>query len=151
MDWANYESDGIGACELAAEDIIATLEKETTLTLATCADNRVTIRPMSHVNEGLTVYFQTGAHYLKTRQIKINPNVAMRVGTYEIEGVAEIIGHPLDKANRFFMEKYQTKHPNYAERWSVLPDQVLVKVKVRLARQWRYVDGKPVIAILTID
>ena len=147
--WENYESDGIGVCELTADDIISALEREATLTLATCADNRVTIRPMSHVNEGLTVFFQTGPRYLKTRQIKANPNVAMSVGTYEIEGIAEIVGHPMDDANQFFIEKYRTKHPNYAERWSTLPSQVLVRVEISLVRQWRYIDGKPVIAVFS--
>jgi len=142
-----YENDGIGVCELAIANVIAALEQEKSLALATCADNRVTIRPMSHVNDGLTVYFQTGAHYLKTRQIKANPNVAICVGGYELEGVAEIIGHPLDEANQFFIEKYKSKHPNYAKRWSVLPDQVIVKVEITLARQWRYIDGEPVIAV----
>ena len=144
----SYESDGIGASELAAADVIAALEKETTLTLATCADDRVTTRPMSHINDGLTVYFQTGAHYLKTQQIKANPNVAMSVGTFEIEGVAEIIGHPLDETNQFFIDKYKAKHPNYAQRWSKLPKQVVVKVEVKLVRQWRYIGGKPVIGHL---
>ena len=147
MDWASYESDGIGRCELAAEDIVAALEQEKTLSLATCAGNHVSIRLMSHVNVGLTVYFQTGAHYLKARQIKANPNVAFSVGAYQIEGVAEFIGHPLDEANRFFMEKYKAKHLTHAERWSALPDQVVVKVDIAMARQWKYADGKPMIAI----
>jgi len=134
-------------CELAAGDVISALEKEFTIILATCAGNRVTIRPMSHINVGLTVYFQTGAHYLKTRQIRANPNVAMHVGNYEIEGTAEIIGHPMDAANQFFIERYRAKHPSYAERWSALPSQALVRVEIGLARQWRYIDGKPVIAI----
>ncbi|MCL2531808.1 MAG: pyridoxamine 5'-phosphate oxidase family protein [Oscillospiraceae bacterium] len=142
-----YENDGIGVCQLNADDVIAVLEKEKTLTLATSADNRVTTRQMSHVNEGLAVYFQTGAHYLKIQQIKANPNVAMSVGGYELEGVATLIGHPLDELNRFFIEKYQAKHPQYAKRWSALPNQVLVKVEVTLVRRWCYVNGEPVIAI----
>jgi len=151
VDWENYKHDGIDICELAADDIIAALEKETTLTLATCAGCRVTIRPMSHINEGLTVYFQTGKHYLKAQQISANPHVAMEVGTYEMEGVAEMIGHPMDEVNQFFIAKYQTKHPNYAVRWSALPNQVIVKVEITLVRQWRYINGKPTIAIYMGD
>lgn len=144
--WANYEIHGIGMCELTADDVIAALEKEMTLILATCADNRVTIRPMSHVNEGLSVYFQTGEHYLKSQQIKANPHVALSVGTYEIEGHAEIIGHPTDESNRFFMDKYKVKFPNYAD-YSTLPQQVLIKVEINLVRQWQYKNGKPFIAV----
>ena len=34
-----------------------TLEAEKTLILATSCENRVTIRPMSHINIGLDVFF----------------------------------------------------------------------------------------------
>jgi len=145
--WNSYEGHGIGIHELTADEVEDALEKEQTLIFATCADNRVTIRPMSHVNDGITVYFQTGENYLKTRQIKANPNVALYVGTYEIEGKATVIGHPLDEANQFFIEKLKTKHENAFEHWSSLPSQVVVKVEISLVRQWRYVDCKPVVAI----
>jgi general stress protein 26 len=144
--WANYENHGIGACELIANEVIAVLEKEKTLVFATSEDNRITIRTMSHVNEGLTVYFQTGEHYLKTQQIRANPKVAMSVGSVDIEGVAEIIGHPMDTANESVLNKLRRKHPNAVERWSSLPNQVIVKIEIQTARQWRYVDDKPVIA-----
>ena len=148
--WASYESDGITNQELGTDEVISALEKETTLTLATSANNRVTIRQMSHINNGLTIYFQTSAHYLKTQQIKANPNIAISVGAYEIEGIAEIIGHPLDEANKFFIQKYTAKHPNYANKWSHLPNQIIVKVETMQARKWRYVNGKPVIASLQL-
>jgi len=149
--WANYESHGIGTCELSANEVISALEKEKNLTLATCTDSRVTIRPMSHISNGLTIYFQTGEYYLKTQQIKANPNVAISVGTYEIEGLAEIIGHPMDESNQFFIKKFRARHQNYAERWSALPNAVVVKVEIRLVRQWRYIDGKPYIATIRFD
>jgi general stress protein 26 len=145
--WANYEKHGITVCELTADEVVSALEKENTLILAACADNRVTTRAMSHVNDGLCVYFQTGEHYLKTQQIKANPNVALSVGNYEIEGRAEIIGHPMDESNRQILEMIKDKHPNAAERWSALSNQVVIKVKIKLVRHWRYVDGKPYIAI----
>jgi len=146
--WSNYERHGIGFCELSKDDVITALEKESKIVLATCANNRVTIRIMSHVNDGLDVYFQTGEFYLKTQQIKANPNVAFSFGTYEIEGVAEVLGHPMDDSNRLFIEKCKVKHPNAVERWSNVPDQVVIKIKPKLARQWRYVDDKPVIALV---
>jgi general stress protein 26 len=145
--WANYENHGIVICDLTEDEVVSALEKEKTLILATCADNRVTTRSMSHVNDGLDVYFQTGEHYLKTQQIRANPNVSLSVGTYEIEGKAEIIGHPMDETNQFILEKLRDKHPNTVERWSALPNQVVIKVKSSMVRHWRYVEGKPYIAI----
>ena len=137
----------IGTETIQAQEIITALEKAKTLILATCADHRVTIRPMSHVNDGLNVYFQTGRDYLKMQQIRINPNVALCVGDYEIEGVATVVGHPMDEANRFFAEKMQEKHPGAFARYASLAEEVVVKVKITLVRVWRYVDGKPVIAV----
>ncbi|MCL2357289.1 MAG: pyridoxamine 5'-phosphate oxidase family protein [Defluviitaleaceae bacterium] len=141
-----YESDGIGMCELSAAEVEKVLSDNKNFVLATCANNRVTTRTMSHVHDGLTVYFQTGGQYLKTLQLAENPNAALNMGEYDLEGVAEIIGHPLDDANRFFIEKLKAKHPNAFERWSSLPNQVVIKVEIRSARCWRYINGKPVIA-----
>ena len=137
----------IGKCAINADEVIASLEKEKTLILATCAGNRVTIRPMSHINDGLLVYFQTGKDYLKIQQIKANPYVAFCVGTYEIEGKAAILGHPLDEANGFFAEKFKAKHPGSFERWSSLADEVVVRIDIGLVRQWRYIDDKPYEAV----
>ena len=74
----------IGRCEITQEEVMQALENESTLTLATCAGNRVTIRPMSHINDGLNILFQTDINSLKMRQIKDNRNVALCVGTYQI-------------------------------------------------------------------
>ena len=141
----------IGTCAISAEEIIHVLEKEKILNLATCAGNRVTIRPMSHINEGLTIFFQTGRDSLKLQQIRENPNVAMCVGTYELEGVADLAGHPLDTENEFFSRKYKEKHPKSFESYSALEEEVVVKVLIRMARQWRYVDGKPFLAEQQFD
>lgn len=131
--------------EICAEDIIRALEKEETLTLATCAGNRVTIRPMSHICQGLSVFFQTGGDSLKVRQIRENPNVALCVGTYELEGTAAFSGHPLDAENTFFAQRYKEKFPEAFKRYSELKDEIVVKVTLSLARQWRYIDNEPIL------
>ena len=136
----------IERCSLSEEEIIRTLETETTLTLATCAGDRVTIRPMSHVNDGLAIYFQTGADSLKARQIRENHNVGLCVGTYQIEGSAWEQGHPLDRKNAFFAKAYEAKHPGSFRRYSAYPDEIVVRVTVRCVTQWRYIDGKPYVA-----
>ena len=129
--------------EITHEEVINALQTESTLTLATCAGNRVTIRPISHINDGMIVLFQTGIHSLKISQIKENPSVALCVGTYQIEGIAEIRGHPLSDENRHFAVEYKRKHPSAYEKYSAYPDEVVVKVDIKRVKQWRYVDGKP--------
>ncbi|MCL2406783.1 MAG: pyridoxamine 5'-phosphate oxidase family protein, partial [Defluviitaleaceae bacterium] len=132
---------------ISADEVINTLEKENTLVLATCADDRVTIRPMSHINFGLNIYFQTGEDYLKVHQIKENPYVALYVGTFEIEGKAEVIGHPLAEENKFFIEKYKVRQPKAYELYSHT-QELVIKVTVGRVRRWQYLeDGKPGVAM----
>lgn len=104
--------------DIGKAEIVDVLESEKTLVLATCAGSRVTIRPMSHVNDGLSVFFQADSHSLKMRQISENPLVALCVGTYEIEGKATVLGHPLAEGTLFFAEKYKAKHPGSFAKYS---------------------------------
>ena len=136
----------IGKCAITENEIIQALEKETTLSLATCSGNRVSIRPISHINDGLDVYFQTGVDSLKIQQIRENCNVALCVGTYQIEGVAHELGHPLDIGNTSFANAYKLKHPGSFECYSSYSDEVVVHVTIHRATQWRYTDGKPYVA-----
>jgi uncharacterized pyridoxamine 5'-phosphate oxidase family protein len=136
----------IGTCAVEKEDVIRTLEKQETIIFATCADNRVTTRYMSHVNDGLNIYFQTGNDYLKMQQIRKNPNVAVSVGTYDIEGTAVELGHPLSGENELFVRLMKAKHPAAFKTYSSIKDECVVKVTVRGVRQWRYIDGKPFLA-----
>jgi len=136
----------IKTCKLCAEEVIKVLEAEESLILATCAGNRVTVHPMSHVNDGLTVYFQTGKDYLKTRQIRENHNVALCAGTYQIEGTATEIGHPMADENGLFAKLMKEKHPGSFAKYSQLEDEVVIKVTITRVRQYRYMDGEPLMA-----
>jgi nitroimidazol reductase NimA-like FMN-containing flavoprotein (pyridoxamine 5'-phosphate oxidase superfamily) len=141
----------IGKCSLSTEEIMAALQNEKSIILATAADNRVTTRSMSHVNDGMTIYFQTGSNYLKSQQIRANPNVAISVDGYDFEGKATFLGHPMDAENGFFLKLYEEKHPHYTNTWSTYPEEVVVKVDVEMVRKWFYVDGKPFIAVWKKD
>ena len=143
--WASYP--GISICDITADEVINALKSEKSIVLSTSADNRTTTRTMSHVNDGLTVYFQTGKDYLKCRQIRSNPNVAISVGGFDIEGRATILGHPLDAENSLFAKLFKEKHNEYMNGWSERPEEIVVKVEIGLVKQCRYIDGKPFIAI----
>ena len=147
--WRKANEMEIGISEITKKEVIQTLEREKTLTLATCAGNRVTIRPMSHISDGMTILFQTGVNSLKMQQIRVNPNVAICVGTYEIEGTAAEAGHPLEKENEFFAKTYREKHPESFEKYSAYGDEVVVVITVKRVRQWRYNNGQPVMAELS--
>ena len=141
----------IELCTISEDEIINALETETTLTLATCTENRVTIRPMSHINDRMDIYFQTGADSLKIQQIRKNHYVALCVGTYQIEGIAQVLGHPLDKDNAFFAQAYKAKYPDAFELYSAYADEVVVRVAIHRVTQWRYFEGKPTVAELICE
>ncbi|MGQ9779143.1 MAG: pyridoxamine 5'-phosphate oxidase family protein [Bacillota bacterium] len=121
------------------------------LVLATAADNRVRARTMSHVNIGLEVYFQTGKGSTKYAQIAVNPRVALCLGNLQIEGVAEVLGHPLAEANREFCRLYRERHPSAYERYSSRPDEVVIRVRPILCTLWKYVDGRPCRELLDLE
>lgn len=64
--------------------------------LATSRDERVTARTVSHATKGLYFYILSWDHHEKILQIKENLNVALARDNISIEGVAEILGKPLD-------------------------------------------------------
>ena len=126
--------------------LLEALDSEQTITLATCAGNRVTIRPMSQIRSGHDIYFQTSEGSLKIRQIAQNPSVAIHCATFEIEGEASARGRPLDLDNQWFAEAYRAKFPGHFARYSALPDEIVVKVSIHRVRQWQYIDGAPHLA-----
>jgi len=146
----------IGKSHILKEEFLKTLKTETTLILATCENDRVSIRPMSHINIGslskpsFDIYLQTSRDSLKVRQIMSNSNVAICIGTYQAEGSAYILGHPLDDKYAFFANAYKKKHPEAFNRYSSNPDEVIIKIVICHVSQWRYIDGKPFVAELNL-
>lgn len=124
-------------------EIIAILEREKHLVLATCSDGRVTARTMSHVNAGLIVFFQTDKQFLKVEQMLKNTSVALCTGNLQIEGPAELNGHPSEHRNSEFCNLYKKKHPHSFEKYTGMKNEIVVKVKPSLFTLWKYIDGKP--------
>lgn len=113
------------------------------MVLSTCAEDRVTSRSMSVVVFGGKFYFQTNIGYLKCRQIKKNPNVALCFGKYSIEGQCEILGHPQDESE--FLDSLTKAYPDAVKRWSALPCERVLCVTPKLIRSWIYEDDIPYI------
>jgi general stress protein 26 len=125
------------------EEIIAMLEREKHIVIATCSDGRVTARTMSHVNAGMDIFFQTDKRFLKIEQILKNPRVALCAGNLQIEGIAKLQGHPFDSENADFCSLYKQKHPHSFEMYAAMKDEIVIKVKPSLFTLWKYIDGKP--------
>ncbi|EKD51600.1 MAG: hypothetical protein ACD_62C00222G0007 [uncultured bacterium] len=124
-------------------EIIALLEKSRHLVLATCAGHRVTARAMSYASKDLEIIFGTDKNFLKVEQIQKNPHVALCLDNLQIEGMAEILGHPSGPQNTELSKLYKAKQPKSFEMYWKGKTQVVIKVTPTLCTQWKYLDGKP--------
>lgn len=86
------------------DEVVVLLEREKSITLATSAQNKVTARTISHVNEDLTIYFQTSGNSEKALQIDPNTNIAFAVTNIQIEAIASKCGHPMEIQNKGFVK-----------------------------------------------
>ena len=108
------------------------------MTLATCANNRVTSRPMSVIIYEEKFYCQTDESFLKYEQIAINPNVALCYKNYSIEGKCRSIGSPIDENNSFFIERFKKHFETSCKAYSSLPTEKLLEIKPNLIYSWQY-------------
>lgn len=106
------------------------------MVLSTCAENRVTSRPVSVVVIDGKFYFQTDENYLKCRQLAVNENAALSVKNFSIEGRCRSIGRPFD--NDFFISAMK-KHflPAYL-RYSNLEQERVLEFTPTLIYSWSY-------------
>ena len=113
------------------------------MTLATCAENRVTSRSMSVIVHNGKFYCQTDKTFLKYKQISQNPNVALCYKDLSIEGKCRIIGHPLDKSNDFFADMFKKYFNHSFKMYSALPTEKLLEITPTLIYSWEYKLAKP--------
>lgn len=133
------------------DEVVKILEREKSITLSTSANNKVTARTMSHVNEDLIIYFQTGGSSEKAQQIEQNPNVAFAVANIQIEAIARKCGHPMESKNKGFADKYKEKFPAYFEKYTNLPDEILFETYPVKIKMYKYVDENPTIIVLDMQ
>jgi uncharacterized pyridoxamine 5'-phosphate oxidase family protein len=129
--------------EALRSEVIGLMDKHKILVLATSANDRVTARSVSCVHRDLKVLFQTDKSLLKYKQMARNPNVALCADNMQIEGVAKIKGHPLDNANKEFLELFKREHRGSFEKYSQMKNAVVVEVEPRLITLWKYESARP--------
>ena len=86
-----------------------------------------------HLNYGMTILIT---------KINKNPNVAIAADNIQIEGIAEIIGHPYDENNKEFLELFKNKHYMSYRMYSKLKDEVVIKVDCKKITIWKSSDEK---------
>jgi general stress protein 26 len=101
------------------QKVVDYIEKHPYLYLATSEDKNVTVRRMGFINDGLKIWMVTDEESRKYKQITSNPKVAIASGgDLQLEGIAELKGHPIEKKNLKYIEVYKNKRPEMYERLS---------------------------------
>ena len=122
--------------------VLEKLSKNIIVILATCGKNlRVTARSISIVNNELAIFFQSDKEFLKSRQMKENPNVAICFENIQIEGIATNSGHSSLEKNKWFRDTYKKVHPGSFEKFTHLENQVIFEIQPKLITLWKYEDN----------
>ena len=90
--------------------------------LATQDNDLIHARAMCLVNDGLKVYMQTDKTFNKVAEIQKNENVALNVGE--------------PKGNPWFLEEFKKKHLKSYEKYTNLPNEVLIEIDLTECRIW---------------
>ena len=107
------------------EEISKTLKEMKEIVISTSFKDQVTSRTVYCFSDGESLFFITSKAYTKYKQIIKNPKVAVCKEKMQIEGIAEIIGHP----SEFEMNIEDEGTKNYISHYSRLKNTVLIKVK----------------------
>jgi len=131
--------------------VVQFLESKHAIALATSLEGRVTARTVSFANDGLDIIFWSWGHNVKCVQIRGNPRVALCRDHVQIEGVAEILGSPLDEKNERYTETMRRKYPGDYDRFAHAPGMVIVRVIPTLVRIFVQIDGAFYLKCLDLD
>jgi uncharacterized pyridoxamine 5'-phosphate oxidase family protein len=134
MEQLNYE--------IELEKVYKQIENNKLAVLATCDNNRPTVRTMSIVFFDEKIYFQTSVDYLKYKQISKNNNIALCILNIQIEGIANLKGKTTE--NDKFIEIYKKDHKDSYKKYSNLDTSRLIEIIPQKITIWDYdSSGKP--------
>ena len=117
------------------EEIVKTLENGKSIVLATSHRDKVMARTVYYVLYESSVYFLTSSAYSKYKQIVRNQNVALCLNNIQIEGTANIEGHPSAYENKAVLEHFIERCPEN-NRYVKSKNTVLIEVKIGNITMW---------------
>ena len=131
------------------EHIVNYLSKRKFLTLATTTQKGEPLtHPIAYVNKGATLYFSTGTHTRKYKNIQENPNVAYSVYdptehldeviSVQMEGEATLVTDR--EETKEIMEMLKQKFPFMADMTKD-PDSIVIKISPKLCHFTDYTKG----------
>ena len=118
------------------------------MVLSTSYQDKVTSRMMSIIVLDGCFYFQTDRTFRKYEQMKKNPNVALCIDNFQIEGVCRELRHPSE--NPDFCKEYEKSFKNSYDRYTSHAQERLFVVKPCYIQKWIYEDGEPFVEIFDL-
>ena len=107
------------------DEIFKRLKELKEVVISTSYKDQVTSRTVYCYLDNDYLHFITSKAYTKYRQISRNPNVALCSGNMQIEGIAEIMGHP--KECEINIDDENTM--NYVNHYGRIKNTVLIRVR----------------------
>ena len=106
------------------------LEKTTSMAMATSKDDVVTIRPISPLRHVQEIVICTDPNSRKAAQISANPNVAICLGPFYLQGRARNLGAACQTANLPIKEAYCARYPGAfkAESPQFTGDEIFIAI-----------------------
>lgn len=126
--------------------ILKEISDKYTMVLATSAKNVVTARNITTILINDRIYFQTDSRMKKVKQIKNNPNVALCVENYQIQGKATLLGS-WDE-NKKIMNAYRKIHESAYASYSKIKTQIVIEIEITEIKKWEFIDGVPYILLI---
>lgn len=122
------------------------LEKAEVIYLATSKKDVVSARPISPLNIGLRLFIRTSISSRKAKEMIINPNVAVCVGTFYFTGKATLLGSVFEQKNAKIKEAYQARYPDsfHKEDEFIKTDEVFFELIIEKVSEWVYEDKNPI-------
>lgn len=123
-----------------------TLTETEVISLATSADDLVTVRQVSPLSIGLLLYVRTSLSSRKAKQMLKNPNVAVCVGNFYFTGRSELLGKVTLPENEEIKKAYRERYPeSFSEEDEFIQDdEVFFLIRIREISQWVYENNIPV-------
>jgi general stress protein 26 len=121
------------SCDELKQEFTQQIQKAEWGFLATAEGNYVTVRQMMILSDGLKIMCFTGKNTRKYKQILANKNVALAINNLQIEGIANLTGHPSDARNAGFMKTFKERFPKVYEYWReqcIDPNSGLVVIEI---------------------
>lgn len=113
------------------------LEGARVVALATCGNTLIpSVRSVSALFEGHTMFFQTNSQSAKATEIAENPHVAVSFDKFQLKGLCGPLGHPLGTKATSFARDFEQAFPKAFADYSHLENEMTFKVEFTHVASW---------------